>query len=394
MMNIKSNKHSLWYHLISVMILLIFAACNVLPNVEDPTTLNIAVIGPFSGDISALGQSMRNGVVIAAEEKNAAGGLLGQRVQLLLLDSQCDITIARSVTLEAIRDAGAEYIIGGVCGAAAEGIAQVASEQGVVYITPASLNDDLTFDNNGDVRPYVFRVPFTDQDQGKVAGYYAREVLEAESASVLVAQDSIYETTLANAFTQVFEAAGGEILLRESYDRAAETFYDAFVELRDVNADLIYIPGYYNVINQLVPQARIYGIHQVIIGSDGWNSPDLNVASLEGCIYTAHFSTGQPSPAIMEWVQKYENRYLMAPDTVATLSYDAAMVLFSAIEKAETTAPANVAQAMNGMAFDTLLGELSFDNEHNPLKSILIIRIQNAKLVYDTQVKVSAVEER
>ncbi len=374
-------------------LLLWFSSCDFLPNPDDASTLTVAVIGPFSGELSNLGQSMRNGIVLAAEEQNAKGGVLGKQVQLRLFDSGCDYATARTAAQEAIRDVGAGYILGAVCGEASEGVAQIVSDEAVLMINPVSVNEDLTLDNNGELRPYVFRVPFIDPDQGSVAAKLALEKFNATTASVLVAETGNYESFLADAFIETFSENGGEVLLRESYDRMSETFYDALEELRDANADIIYAPSYYDVINKLAAQARIYGVNQVILGSDGWNSPELDKTFLEGCFYTAHFYVNEPRAVVIEWVKRYENRYLVLPDTVATLSYDAANVLFTAIERTGTTAPLVVAQSMEDMIFDTVTGQLSFDEMHNPIKPVIILRILNGNVVYDSRMVAHDVEE-
>jgi branched-chain amino acid transport system substrate-binding protein len=374
-------------------IIFLAVGCEFLPNTDSETTLTVAVIGPFSGDLSSLGQSIRNGVVLASEEKNGSGGVLGKQIQLQLFDSACDYNTARSVALEAIRDIGASYIIGAVCGEASEGVAQVASDEGVLVINPTSVSEGLTLDNNGDVRPYVFRIPFIDSVQGVIAAALAYDRLEATTASILVADGGPYETRVADAFTQAFIEKGGEVLLRESYDRMAETYYDELADLRSADADIIYLPGYYDVVNKLSSQARIYGVNQIILGSDGWHTPELNVTYLEGSYFTTHFYANERTSVVIKWVQDYEKRYLILPDTVASLSYDAANILFTAIEETESTLPIAVAQAMEEMIFTTVSGQLSFDEMHNPIKPVIVLKIENGNIVFDSRMTADAVEE-
>lgn len=367
--------------------------CTLLPRSDNPAILTIAVIGPFSGDISLLGQSLRNGIVLATEEQNARGGVLGRRVQLKLFDSACDFETARNVALEAIRDEGAYAILGAVCGDASEGVAQIASNEGVLLINPASVNADLTLDPYGDLRPYVYSVPFIDSAQGVVLAHLALDRLEAKTASILVARNSPYESTLADAFSETFTENGGEILLRESYDRMEETYYDALTELRDAKADIIYLPGYYDVVNKLAAQARVYGVNQLILGSDGWHSAALDPTYIEGCYFTSHYCECAPSHEIREWVDAYEARFLVKPDTIATLSYDATNILFTAIEHAGTVDSFVLAQSMETMTFNTLLGELTFDESHHPVKPVIILQIRDGAVVYDSSVLTSDIKE-
>ena len=272
----RSNSRFIWHRVLLIAVIFGLNSCALLNSQESDTALTVAVIGAFSGELSLLGQSMRNGIVLATEEQNAKGGVLGHQIQLKLFDSACDYTTARTVATQAVRDDGAGYILGAVCGEASEGVAQIASSESVLMINPLSVNEDLTLDNYGELRPYVYRIPFIDPDQGIVAARFAIEQLNAKTVSILVASDGNYESNLANAFAATFIENGGEVLLRESYDRISDTYFDTLAEIRNVNAEVIYMPGYYNVINKLANQARTYGVNQVILGSDGWDSPELD----------------------------------------------------------------------------------------------------------------------
>jgi branched-chain amino acid transport system substrate-binding protein len=372
---------------------LLLASCQTIPGTDEELNLTVIVIGPFSGDMTALGQSMRNGIVLATEEKNASGGLLGRNVVLSLYDSDCNYTKAREVTLQAIRETGANYILGAVCGTASEGVAQVAEEQGVLVINPASVREGLVLDVEGNVRPLVFRVPFVDPDQGVAAAMIAYDSMNAKTASILVAEESEYESSLADAFETKFIELGGEVLLRDSYERMSDSFYDVLSEIREANAEIIYAPGYFDVISKIAGQARLYGINELFIGSDGWDSELLDTDNLEGSYFTTQYSGKDPRTVLISWLDKYEERYLIQPDTIATLSYDAANILFTAIERTATTAPYELSAAMQDMTFDAVSGEISFDEMHNPRKSVVVMRILNGQVMYNSRIDISEVIE-
>jgi branched-chain amino acid transport system substrate-binding protein len=368
-------------------------SCTFLPAADEGSILIVAVIGPFSGDLRDLGLSMRNGIVLATEEQNEKGGLIGKQVQLKLFDSTCDYTTARDVTVQAIRDAGANFIIGAVCGEASEGVAQIASDEAVLMLNPASVNEGLTLDNQGEVRPFVYRIPFSDPDQGKAAAILALNKLNVQTASILVTESGAYESSLADAFSETFTEGGGEVLLRESYERNADSYYDVLDELRDENPDIIFAPGYFDVINRIVGQARAFGMNQVLVGSDGWDSPQLNKIFLDGCYFTTHFFIAEPRGAVNAWVQKYEDRFLVSPDTVATLSYDTANILFTAIEETGSVSSFELSASIQDLEFDTVTGPISFDQYHNPIKPVVILHIQNGRVVYDSRISISDIED-
>jgi branched-chain amino acid transport system substrate-binding protein len=376
-----------------VFLLLAINGCTIISGVDDLPNINVAVIGPFEGDLSVLGTSLRNGVVLATEEQNAEGGLLGKQVQLGLYDSACDYNTAREVTLQAINELGVNYIIGAVCSDASEGVAQIASEEGVLVINPASVAEGLTLDIDGEVRHYVYRIPFVDPQQGRAAAWLAIDRLTVKTASVLVPESGVYEASLADAFEEEFTASGGEVLMRETYERAAESYFDNLAEIRDANAEVIYAPGYYDVINKIALEARAYGINQPFLGSDGWGVSELNTTVLEGSYYTVQFFSGEPRARVLDWTRTYESRYLVVPDVMATLGYDAAHVLFDAIEQSGTTAPYELAGVIQDMEFDAVTGQITFDEIHNPIKPVIVLRIQNGSVVFDSRINVDDLPE-
>ncbi len=363
------------------MVLLALPACG--PRDEGNTALIIAVIAPFSGDFASLGNAARDGAVLAIEEWNQRGGVLGKPVQATLLDSQCDFATARKVAQTVIEEQDVRFIVGAVCSDAAEGVAQVATRLGAVQISPTAVDPEVTLDFDGNVRPLVFRVPFIDPAQGMAAARFALENLGANSAAILYAENSAYGLALADAFETTFKASDGDIVIRATYKQEADSYYDMLQPVRDAAPDILYVPGYYTVMNRLIAQARGFGLLQPIIGSDGWDSPNLRLSAVDGCYFTTHYFPGEPRPEVAAWIQRYTARYLAPPDTVATLSYDATNILLAAIQKAGTTTdPYQVAAALETLTFDAISGQMTFDEVHNPLKGVLLVRALNGQLIY------------
>ncbi|HOU15181.1 MAG TPA: ABC transporter substrate-binding protein [Anaerolineae bacterium] len=360
--------------------LLALSACGA-PE-QSNVALIIAVIAPFNGDFDSLGHATRDGAVLAIEEWNQRGGVLGKQVQATLLDGQCDYVTARKVAQTAISEQDVQFIIGEVCSDAAEGVAQAATRLGAVQISPTAVDPEVTLDFDGKVRPLVFRVPFLDAAQGTAAARFALENLGAKSAAVLYAENSDYGLALANAFETTFKGGDGEIVIRATYKQDAESYYDMLQPVRDAAPDILYIPGYYNVMNRLIAQARGFGLLQPIIGSDGWDSPDLSLSAVDGCYFTTHYFPGEPRPEVAAWIQRYTSRYLVPPDTVATMSYDATNLLLTAIQRTGNTDPYQVAATLETLTFNAVSGQMTFDEVHNPIKSVLLVRALNGQLVY------------
>lgn len=365
---------------VCIVLLLLLPACDRQSDTASEV-MTVAVIAPFSGDFEPWGIAMQNGVVLAVDGWNQRGGVLGQSVKVTLHDSLCNYTTAREVTKAAI-DAGADFLIGAVCSDASEGVAQVATDLNVLQIAPTSVDPETTLDHDGSVRPLVFRIPFLDVDQGIVAARFALETLQADTAAILYAENNVYGLTLAGAFEGAFTDGDGEILVRKTYNHDTEEFFDVLFEVREANPDVLYLPGYYNVMNRLVSQARRFGMFQTIIGSDGWDSPALDVTATDGCYFTTHYFSGEPRPEVTAWTQLYTARHQVEPDAVATLSYDAANILFAAVTAAGTTAPFSVADVLETSTFETVSGQLTFDEFHNPTKGVLMVRVSDGRVTF------------
>lgn len=348
---------------------------------ETVDVLKIGVLAPLSGDFEPLGRRVRDGVLLAVEAQNGTGGVLGRQVQVVLEDTQCDYFGGREATQAAI-DEGARFLIGAVCAEASEGVAQVATEAGALQISPAALDLDLTLDGNGDVRDLVYRLPVPDVTQGAAAAAFAKERLGAERAGILYPEEGDYGLTLAEAFRTAFEDAGGEVVIRQAYDQDAELFFEVLEAVRDENPDVLYLPGYHTVMNRLVAQARQFGLLQPIVGSDGWHSASLDRVVTDGCYFTTQYFAGEPRAVVQGWVQLYEARYLSPPDALATMSFDAANLMFQAIETAGFLEPTLVAQALGDLTYEGVSGTITFDASHNPTKPLLVLRVDPAGFIF------------
>ncbi len=384
----KGGERSRPFSVALLLTLLALSACAPAP--PAPETVKIAVIAPLSGEFEPLGRTTRDGVVLALEEWNAQGGVLGRRLEAVLVDSTspqpCTFKAGLEAAQVAIHDEGASFVIGAVCWQTSEGVAQVVMEEDALQISPATVDPELTLDGEGQTRTRVFRVGFTDTAQGQAMARFAREQLVARTAALLIAEESRYANTLATAFEVAFTDDGGEIVARERYDPDAEVFYDALVDVRDAVPDVIYLPGYCDVVNRLVDQARAFGINARFLGSDGWNAPDLNLTTVAGSYFVVHYFAQDMRLGVREWSRRFQARYIVAPDALATMGYDAATILLSAIQEAESFDPTTVAQTMETMEFALITGPMRYDAQHNPVKPIPILQVRGGEVHYVTSI--------
>jgi branched-chain amino acid transport system substrate-binding protein len=340
--------------------------------------IKIAILAPLSGDVATFGESTRDGALMAIEEWNAKGGVLGRQIVTVVEDSQCSAEPARSAATKVIDQDGVKFIIGEVCSSASIPVSEVAMAKGVLQISPTSTNPMVTVDENGNTKSLIFRACFIDPFQGQVAAKFALEELGVTTAAVLLDQGNDYVRGLAEFFRDAFEAGGGQVVVWETYTGEDSDFSAILTKVKDANPDVLYLPDYYSTVNLQAAQAREMGITAVFLGGDGWDSSELDVEALAGGYHTNHYSPDDPRPVVKEWVDSYQAKYGLVPDALATLAYDAATMLLQGIEKAGTDDPAKVAQALESMQFDVVSGQSYYDDQHNPVKSAAILQITTA----------------
>ncbi len=351
-----------------------------------PKTLKIAILAPLSGDVATFGQSTRDGALLAIKEWNENGGVLGMQIEPVVEDSQCNAEAAVSAANKVIQQDGVKFIIGEVCSSASIPISEVAMANGVLQISPTSTNPSVTVDENGNTKSLIFRACFIDPFQGTVAAKFALDNLGAKTAAVLLDQGNDYVRGLAEFFRDAFEAGGGQVVVWETYTGEDQDFSAILTKVKDANPDILYLPDYYSTVNLIAAQAREKGIDAVMMGGDGWDSPDLDLTAVDGGYFTNHYSSQDQRPEVQDFVAKYKAEYGKEPDALAALAYDAANILFESIKNAGEPDPQKVADAMAGGSFDVVSGHITFDEYHNPIKPAVILHIQDGKVEFVTTI--------
>jgi branched-chain amino acid transport system substrate-binding protein len=345
-------------------------------------TLKVAILAPLSGSVATFGESTRNGAMIAIEEWNAKGGLLGRQIEAVVEDSQCSADPAVNAANKVIDQDGVKFIIGEVCSSASIPVSLIAEEKGVLQISPTSTNDKLTLNADGTTKQYIFRACYNDSFQGVVTGNFALANLGAKTAFVLSDQGNDYTIGLADSFKQAFTAGGGKIVGEETYTKTDTDFSAILAKIADAKPDVVFLGDYYNIVNLVTAQAKEKGITAPFIGGDGWDSSDLDLAASDGGYYSNHYSPDDQRAIVQDWVKKYEAKHGSKPDALATLAYDAANILFESIKKANSDDPAKVKDAMAAIKFEGVSGSITFNNLHNPVKAAVMLQVKDGKIVY------------
>ena len=363
-------------------LLVLLAACQPSGSVKS-TTPEI-VVGEYSsltGPEATFGQSTHDGVTLAFDEINAAGGVLGRKLRLVTEDDQSKAEEAASAVTKLISSNAVTAVIGEVASSNSLAAAPICESAKIPMITPSSTNPDVTKKGQ-----YIFRMCFLDSYQGPVLARYVANDLHLKRAGLLTDVRSDYSRGLGDEFERVFIAQGGQIVARQSYAKGDNDFKPQLTTIAAASPQIIFVPGYYNDVAPIVVQGRDLGIRVPFLGGDGWESPkllEIGGKALEGCMYSNHYHSDDPAPLIHDFVQKYKERFGAKPDSIAALAYDSARVLADAMRRAgpnfDSKSLRDALAATRNFAGVT--GTITFGPDRNPIgKKVVIEEIRNGQL--------------
>src|SRR5215212_1505266 len=351
-------------------------------------TIKVGVYGDLSGQTSSFGESTRNGAKMAIDEINAAGGINGRKIDVLVEDDQGQPQQASTVVTKLVNQDKVIAVIGEVASTNSLAAAPKAQEAKVPMITPSSTNPKVT-----QVGDYIFRVCFTDDFQGAVAAKFAANTLKARKAAILGDFNSDYSKGMTQYFVQEFTGSGGQIVAQQTYTQTDADFKGQLTNIRSASPDVIFVPGYYGQVGVIAKQAKELGIKAPLLGGDGWDSPklfELGGAALDGNYMVNHYSTDDPSPAVQKFVAAYKAKYGAVPDAIAALGYDAMNVLADSIKRSGSTDSAKLRDAIAATkGFAGVTGAISLNAGRDAVKPAVVFELRNKKLNYKETIQPS-----
>jgi branched-chain amino acid transport system substrate-binding protein len=211
---------------------------------------------------------------------------------------------------------------------------------------------------------------------------FALNNLKAKTAAVVLDVGNDYVKGLAEFFREAFEKGGGKVVVWEAFVKEDTDFSAILAKVKDAKPDVFFVPTYYEKMNLIGAQAKQKGITAVMLGGDGWDSADADLAAMDGGYFSNHYHPGDSRPIVVDWVKKYQAKYGSVPDALATLGYDAANLMMAAIDKAGTTDPDAVSKALETISYEAVSGKVTFDAQHNPIKSAAILYVTGGKVEY------------
>lgn len=353
----------------------------------EPEVIKLGFIGPLTGPAAAYGLNARNGAIIAVNDINENGGVLGgKKIELVIQDNKGDTTETVNIMNKLIEQDKVVGIIGPVTTGPTTVAAGIAGEKKVPIVSPTATGDNIT-----KLSEYVARVCFYDSYQGPIMAKFVAENLEKKTAAILYDNTNDYSMGLADSFALKFAEYGGEIVAKESFSEGDQDFNAQLTNIAAKNPDVVFVPAYYSDDAQILLQARQMGFNAIFTGGDGWDSQELingAGAAAEGCYFTTHYSAADESELVQDFIKKYKEKYNAEPNFAGPLAYDAALLLADAIERAGEADPVKINQEiLNTKGLTGVTGEFSFDENRNPLKEVTIATVIDGKFALVDKVR-------
>lgn len=333
----------------------------------------------LTGNVAQYGSNANNGLKLAIKEVNDKGGINGKKIRIVEADAKSEAAEAVNAATKLISDDKVVALIGPAVTANVIAESQVATDNKVPIIAPAATNPDVTVEN-GEVKPFVFRSCFIDPQQSEVMAQFAIKDLGAKTAVLYIDSSSDYSKSLGKIFKEKFEADGGQVVMEEAFLAKDQDFKAALTKIQTANADVIFVPAYYEEVGKIIKQARELGITAAILGTDGWDDAKvIDIAgkdALNNTYFCTHYFEGDAE--VQDFINAYKAEYKTDPNVFAALGYDAGKMLINAIERGGDDSEKIRANIENIKDLQVGTGKITMDAAtHNPIKGIVVIETKD-----------------
>ena len=356
----------------------VFAGCG---SKESGDTIKVGANFELTGNVANYGNATIEGLQLAIDEANEAGGINGKKIELVSVDDKSEAAESINAATKLISDDDVKVIVGPATTGLVLAETQTATDAKVPIIAPCATSPEATVEN-GKVKPYVFRSCFIDPQQGEVMATFAAKELKAKTAVIYVDNSSDYSKNLAKVFKEKFEAAGGKVVMEEAFLQKDQDFKATLTKLKTANADVMFVPAYYEEVGKIVKQAREMGINSAILGTDGWD--DTKVVDIAGAdalnntFFSTHYS--EKDAEVQGFIEAYKKKFNRAPNVFAALGYDAGKMLVDALKRAGSGDTEKIREALEATKdLKVGTGTISMDKNHNPIKTAVILEMKNGE---------------
>ena len=355
----------------------------------DGDTVTMGLNFELSGATASYGTAEYNGAKLAIDQYNANKDSK-YKIEIAEQDNKGDNSESTTAATRLITEDGASVLVGPATSTTSIATYQVASDNAVPVISPSATQIDATTNDNGETYPYAFRICFEDSYQGAAMAQYAYETLGVKKAAI-INEVSDYGQGLAKTFKEDFTEMGGEVVAEKSYNSGDQDFASMLTDMKSKDFDVLYIAGYYSEAGLIIKQARDMGIDTPIVGADGFESEVLaqlaGAENLNNTYYTTCYTTLNASEELTNFIDSYTEEYGEAPNMFSALAYDSANLALQALEEAGATGE-ELKTTLEGIEFSGITGSFTFDDTHSPIKTVMVVELENGVQTAATEVSV------
>ena len=347
------------------------------------SVIKIGAIGPVTGAAAVYGQAVKNGAQIAVDEINAAGGINGAQIEFNFQDDEHDQEKAVNA-YNTLKDWGVQIVMGAVTSNPSIAVADKTAADNVFQLTPSGSAVDCVANDN------VFRVCFSDPNQGIASAQYIGENNLAKKVAVIYDSSDVYSSGIYEKFASEAPNQGIEIVAAEAF--TADSNKDFTVQLqkaKDAGAELVFLPIYYTEASLILAQAKTANFETRFFGCDGLDGilavENFDTCLAEGVMLLTPFAADAQDDLTVNFVKQYNEKYGETPNQFAADAYDAMYIIKAACEKASVTADMDASTicdllktAMTEITVNGLTSEaMTWTPEGEPNKTPKAVVIEN-----------------
>ncbi len=348
-------------------------------------TFMIGGIGPTTGDNALYGTAVMNGIQLAVDEINEAGGINGYQISYKFEDDQSDPE--KSVNAyNTLKDWGMQMLVGTVTSAPCVAVVEETHADNMFQFTPSATSvESIQYDN-------AFRMCFSDPSQGSVSADYIADNSLASKVAIIYNSSDTYSTGIYQSFATEAQARGLEIVSAEAYTADSNSDFSVQIQkAKDAGAELVFLPIYYSDASLILAQADRAGFDPIWFGVDGMDGilgvDGFDKTLAEGVMFLTPFTPTSDDEAVQKFVASYEDEFGSTPIQFAADAYDCMYVLKEAIEQADITPDMSISDmcdamktAMTQVTYDGVTGkQISWGEDGEPSKEPTVVQITNGE---------------
>ncbi len=359
-------------------------------SVANEDFIRVGAALPLSGPIQGFGVMLKNGIDLAVGEINSAGGVYKKKFRVIYEDTEGKAPFAESLTRKLVTLEEADFLIASASSTEAIQMARVAQELKVPLLVPVATNPQVTLNEDGSTKRYVFRVCFTDNLQGRAMATFTAKDLGAKSVAILWDSSSAYSRHLREIVLSSFRSNFKDVQVMTDEAYIGGGIVTSFKPIIDRIAlkkfEVLLLPGYYTDAVEIIGELRSKLPDVKIVGGDGLGSYEFlrqGGSSVEGVYLTNHFSSDMPDEKSKSFVESFHKQNETLPDAFAALAYDTVYLLADAIKRARTLDSEEVTNALEKTVnFQGVTGKISIDSQHNAIKDIVVETVRSMRFEF------------